>query len=377
MTVFKRILKIGIIVFGIILFFKILGMVLFKSHEDKPTELINFEPTENLKVQTSKPIFYYSNKELFYSENGEINLTKPIWKGEINERYYDNKVFVSPNSKYIAFDNNGSIKILTQNGDELINIKPVAKSMVDGRKSGKYWNSDFQWSENSENLYLMNDRVWEGSFNGLKNKTTLFKFSVKDKKIIKVIDLKEQSRNFYLDINQTNLYYTAYDSIGDNWLLKKLNLKTKRVIDTLKREKNWKIISNDSIFINFKTAPGDLKFGKRIGRSENDTLCNVYLIENDIEKLILKGKCGFDAFKGRKLGFLEQNLEIFLPNNRFYITEIYAKNHSGTIIIDTKTLEYKVYKKQIKPYFSNYKINYNDTKYTWGEFIQDFNIIEK
>ena len=147
MNVFKKIFKVVIIILGIVLFFKLLGMVVFESHKNKSSELIDFKPTESLKIKTSTPIFYYSDKKLFYSKNGEINLTNHIWKGEINERYYENKVFVSPNSNFIAFDNNGSIKVLNKKGDSVslsiksnnLNSNIDAKIIYDGKtiQSGK------------------------------------------------------------------------------------------------------------------------------------------------------------------------------------------------------------------------------------------------
>ncbi len=375
MNIFKKIFKVVIIILGIVLFFKLLGMVVFESHKNKSSELIDFKPTESLKIKTSTPIFYYSDKKLFYSKNGEINLTNHIWKGEINERYYENKVFVSPNSNFIAFDNNGSIKVLNKKGDILKNIESVSTDMLNGRKSGNFWNSDFQWSKNSENLYLMQDRVWEGNFNRAKNKSSLYKISTKTTELTKVIDLKEQSENFYLDSNESNLYFTAYDSINDEWLLKKLNLTTQKVIDTIEQNENWKLTTRDSIFINFKTSPGDIKLGKTIGESKKDTLCSIYLTENSNEKLIFKGKCGYNAFKGYNVGFFETNFDLFLPNNRYFLSKMRVNEKDGTIIIDSESLKYRFYNRDIKPFFSVTKLSYENVSYRSGEFIRDENII--
>ncbi len=366
MTVFKRIFKVGIIILGIFLFFKLLGILFFKANENKPIELIDFNPTESLQVQTSKPIYYYSDKKIYYSKNGKLDLAKPIWNGEINERFYDKKAFVSNNSEFIAFNNGKEINVIDKNGKLIKTISPIFSHILENENA--FWDSDFQWSENSENLYLMKDNK--------SRESSLYKLSTKTAELEKIIDLNEKGWHFYLNPTQRNLYYTAYDSINDNWILKKTDLKTKKVIDTIQRNKEWKLVTKDTILVNFKTS--QINFTeKRIGQSENDTLCNIYLIDKASEKMVFKVNCGFDAFKGRKLGCLEHNSSIFLPNNRYFVSQLYSKNKSGTIIIDTETLEYKLYDKKIKPYFANSKTNLENISYTWGEFIQGYNIIEK
>ena len=337
-------------------------MVLFKSHKNKPIELIDFKPTNNLKIYTSKPIYYYSDNKLYFSESGKLDLSKPIWNGNIDERFYNDKVSVSPNSKFIALNNGDVIKVINSTGSLVKDISPISNQILENKNA--FWGSDFQWSKNSKNLYLMR--------NDKNNQSSLYKLSTKTAELIKVVDLNERISHFYLSPNEKYIYYEY-----TNRILKKLDLNIKKVVDTIQRNESWKLITKDTIFINFKTSPIDLNKGKIIDESKNDTLCNIYLIDKNNEKLIFKVNCGFDAFKGRKLGCFESNMNIFLPNNRFFMTQIYAKDNRGTIIIDTETLEYKLYTKEIKPYFSNTKTNFDKVSFTWGEFIQDFNIISE
>lgn len=367
MTVYKRIFKVGIIILGIFLFFKLLGIFFFKTNENKPIELINFKPTESLQVQTSKPIYYYSDKKIYYSKNGKLDLAKPIWNGEINERFYNNKAFVSNNSEFIAFNNGKEINVIDKNGKLLKKISPIFGHIIENKNA--FWDSDFQWSENTENLYLMKDNE--------NRESSLHKLSTKTGELEKVIDLKERAWHFYLSTNQESLYYTAYDKINNDWLLKKTDLKRKTVVDTILHNDKWKLITKDSIFINLNTSQTEFQRNKYIGQSQKDTLCNIYLIEDKNEKLIFKVNCGFDAFKGRKLGCLEHNSNLFLPDNKFFMSHIYSKNKNGTIIIDTETLKYRFYNKEIKPYFSNTKTNYDNLIYIAGEFTESRNTIEK
>ena len=359
MVVFKKIFRVGIIILGIIIFFKLLGVLFFKSHKNEPIELIDFKPTENIEIYTSKPIYYYSDKSIYYSESGKLDLSKPIWNGNINERFYNGEVSVSPNSNFIALNNGEIIKVLNSNGSLIKNISPLTNQSLENENA--FWNSDFQWSKNSENLYLMKNE---------NNQSSLYKLSTKTAELVKVVELNEETFHFYLSPNEKYLYYNY-----THRALKKLDLKIKKVVDTIQNNGNWKLITKDTIFVNFKTSPIDLNKGKRIDESENDTLCNIYLIDKNKEKLIFKVNCGFNAFKGRKLGCFESNMNIFLPNNRFFMTQLHAKDNRGTIIIDTETLEYKLYTKEIKPYFSNTKTNFDKISFTLGEFFQDFNII--
>ena len=341
-------------------------MLFFNSRKNKPIELIDFNPKESLKINTSKPIYYYSDKKIYYSESGELDLTKPIWNGKINERFYSNTVFVSKNSKFIALNDGNGIKVINNKGNLIKDISPISDHILDNENA--FWDSDFQWSEDSENLYLMKDNKSEES--------SLYKLCTKTSELKKIVDLKEKVWRFYLNPNQSNLYYTS-DKINGDWILKKLDLKTKRVIDTIQQLKKWKLNTKDTIFVNFNSSQINSPDEKWIGQSRNDTLCNLYLFENKSEKLIFKVKCGYDAFKGRKLGCLERNMNIYLPNNRFFMSQIHAKNNNGTIIIDTEKLEYKLHKTEVKPYFSNTKTNYDNLIYITGEFIESRNIIEK
>lgn len=354
----KKILFIGILIFGIYLIFKLLGIFLFKTNQNKPIKLVEFKSTENLTIQTSKPVFYYSDKKLFYSKNGDLNLEKSIYNGIVGERFYDNNVFVSPNSKFIAFKSENKIVVLDNNGGLIKEIHPIQNHILDNRIA--FWESEFQWSKNSENLFLMkhNDQ----------KEATLYSLSVKTKELVEISSLKEQAVHFYLGPTQEQLYYTTYDKEGSR-LFKKFDLINKKVVDTIHRTKEWKLITQDSIFINFKSNIKSKKLNKHIGQSKNDTLCNIYLTENGLDKLIFKVNCGYDAFKGRRLGCFERNMNLFLPDNRYFITELYSKDNRGTIVIDTKTLDYKLYNREIKAYFSNTRMNFDDVLFTWGEFI--------
>lgn len=373
MTVFKKIFKVGIIVLGIFLFFKIVGVLFFKSNKDRQAELIDFRPTESLKIRTSKPIYYYTENELYYSNNGEIDLSKSIWKGKIElNKGISFSVSVSPNSEYIAFNTKNKIIILNYKGKEITRISLVSKYMFEERKQGNFWATDFQWSKNSKNLYLMKDMVWKGIHSSEQNKSSVYKFSIKTKELIKLIDLDEQSHNYYINSSENNLYYTSSNKEG-NWEFKKVDLKTKKVVDTLKRNENLYLKTNDSIFVNYKLQIGHpLNFQKGITTQRKDSLCNTILIENDIEKLIFKGKCGFNAFKNWSYSYLSKKNQWFLPNDNFYLSFIDSKNYNGTIIIDTENLNYKFYDKKIIPFYSFTNNDKKEFIYTSGELIPSY-----
>lgn len=373
MTVFKKIFKIVIIIFGIILFFKLLGVLFFKSNKDKDSELIEFQPNETIKVQTSKPIYYYVENKIYFSKNGEIDLEKPIWEGELKlNKGVGFTVSVSPNSEYIAFNTKKKIIILNSKGKIITQISPVSEYMFEERKQGNFWATDFQWSKNSENLYLMKDKIWKNDYSQDKNKSSVYKFSVKTKELSKIIDLNEQSHYYYINNSEKNLYYTASNQEGA-WEFKKVDLKTNKVIDTLKQNENLFLKTNDSIFVNYKIQIGHyLNESKGITIERKDSTCNTVLIKNGNKKLIFKGKCGFNAFKNNSYSYLSNNESWFLPNDRFYISFIDSKNYNGTIIIDTENLKYKFYNRKIIPFYSFTNNDKKEFIYSWGELTTNY-----
>lgn len=345
-----------------------MAFFVFKSNKSYPPEILNFKPDKNLIVKTIKPIYYLNENKLYFSAKGNIILSNPIWDGVIYERYYDDKVSVSPNSKYILINHKLGIDVIDSVGNKIYQIKQKNDEIVENKITNYYSDSDYQWSSDSENLYLKKTK--SGSFKD-SNRYSLIKINIKTQKLTEIYSFSEDSWRIYFDKYQKNIFYTTYDKKNDEWIMRKVDLTTKKIVMTLSKDNKSKLITSDTILANLNIErDSDYKNDISIGESlhENNKSCNIYSNTKGIEKLIFEVKCGNDEFKGRTLGVMEFNSNVFLPND-FFITQIYSKNYEGTIVIDLINLKYNFYKTEIKPYYAS-KIETNKNLiYNSGELM--------
>ena len=341
-----------IIIIPIIIYYGI-SFFIFKSHKSYPPEIINFKPDKNLVVKTIKPIYYLNENKLYFSQNGNIILNNPIWNGEIYERFYDDKISVSPNSKYILINHKLGLDVIDSVGNKICQIKQNYNEIEDNKITNYYSDSDYQWSSDSENLYLKKTKTGGYKYS---NKYSLIKLNVKTRKLTEIYNFIEDSWRIYFDKSQKNLFYTAYDEKNDNWIMRKVDLTTKKNVMTLSENNKSELITSDTILANLNmerdsSYKNDISVGESLFKKNKS--CNIYSNKNGIDKLIFEVKCGNDEFKrGRTFSVIEFNSNVFLPNN-FFITQIYSKNYEGTIVIDLNSQKYNFYKTDIKPYYAS------------------------
>lgn len=340
----------------------------FKSYKSYPPEILNFNPDKSLIVRTIKPIYYLSENKLYFSSKGNINLNKPIWNGEIYERFYDDKVSVSPNSKYILINHKLGLDVIDSLGNKIYQIKQKSDKIEKETITNYYSDSDYQWSSDSENLYLKKTK--SESYKD-SNRYSLIKLNIKTRKLTEIYTFIEDSWKIYFDKSQKNLYYTTYNKKNDNWIMRKVDLTTKKIVKTLSEDNKSKLITSDTILANLNSErdssyKNDISIAESL--NEKNKSCNIYSNKNGIEKLIFEVKCGNDEFKGRTLGVMEFNSNVFLPND-FFVTQIYSKNYEGTIVVDLNSLKYNFYKTEIKPYYASIIETNKNLIYISGELM--------
>lgn len=350
-----------------IIIYELINIVVFKSYKSYPAELVNFNPDKNLVVNTNKPIYYYSEKKFYFSPNGNIKLSNPIWSGEIDERFYDDKVSVSPNSKYIVICHKSGIDIIDYKGNKICQFKQETTELEDKNKTNYYLNEYFQWDSNSENLYLkkIKSRV------GISSTCSLIKLNINTRKLINIYDFQEESWRIYLNKNEEFFYYTAYDNKNDKWILKEVNFATKKITNTILTDNKFHLITTEKILANLNCErDSGYKNDNIIGESldNKNMTSNIYSTTKKGEKMIFEVKVGNDEFKGRKLGVIEFNNNVYLPDN-FFMTQIYSKNYEGTIVINLNTLKYNFYDTEVKPYYASEIKENKDLKYITGELL--------
>ena len=155
-----------------------LNRYFFRAGDDYPPELFDFKP-EKLQYNADRPIFFYCNDSLYYGGKGDIDLNnKPIWVKHINTGGgSEHGIFISPNSEFVAFnENNDKIIIIDKAGNLIHTIVTIDKTIpVDAT----FWGKELQWNENSTKLYFTQYRKWE-KFLSKNNRSTLYDYSITD-----------------------------------------------------------------------------------------------------------------------------------------------------------------------------------------------------
>ena len=348
----------------ILIIFIILGLVLFSTWwlnkyffrvgDSYPPELFDFKP-EKINYHADKPIYYYSNDSLYFDSSGVINFSNnPIWTRPINKKgYVEFSVFVSPNSQYIAFNNNDNrIIILDKNGEIIHTIETFDKTISD---EATFWGKEVQWNENSTKLYFMQYRKWYDSHLG-KNLSTLYVYSITDNKIRKIIDLPEEiCEDFFISRDEKTLIYRFVAPDG-NIPFKKVDMLNGKYKGQFEWNK-WHKLSEprDSIFINysvstFRNFSQDYKHLITTLVKTDSVEGGLYYYSDTLTKLIIKGKRGYGAFKGNSYSYRMGGE--FLPWNKYYVCRINSKNIKGTVIVDIVSHKYEFINKMVYCFYS-------------------------
>ena len=338
-------LLINLLVFVIVVLLVIYGFLHIFSNGSFPGRVINFNPDKNLVIHTTEPMYYYCDNKLYFSPTGSVNLDKPIWKGEIPENFYNGNVSVSPNSKYLVINNKKGLDVIDSVGNEICHIGDVIESSFFEHRPEYYWGSDFQWSSNSENIYLIKDDI--------STLSSLIRLNLKTKKIENIYHFEESHTNYYFGSNERFLYYTIYDKKGEIFGMKKVDLQLKKIVDTVYRSDSLKLITKDTILANINPEMASRIRTNKVCEIiiDSDSSANVYLIDGKSNKLIFKQKYWRNAFKNGKGGIMEPNSDVYLPKD-YFTSRAYLTDDPGTIFIDLKTLKYNYFDKEIKVYFA-------------------------
>ena len=348
---------------GGLLICALLASLLLNACTYQKIALINPKPTTNLAVYTDKPVYYYVQDTLYYAPHGELDLTHPIWQGKITERFYDGKVLVSPDSRYVLIHHEGGLDVIDSAGTKIWQAKNVNQSLE--RLVGNFWNKDFQWGTDSKDLYLVKDLVY--SFGGdHANRSVLIKLDMASGSLSTVYEFTERSWHYYLGPHNT-LYYTGYNEAIENWQLKKVDLKTKLITLIDRDDDQHTLKTTDTIYANLKFEQREYDNHLLIGNRSYEE-CNVYAIgDNGTEQLLFEVQCGSNSWdKSKRFHLQEMNAEVYL-SDKYYFGKIYTAGYQ-TLIVDLKTLQYNFYKEYIKPYVAS-TIETGHFIYTWGELM--------
>jgi hypothetical protein len=265
--------------------------------------------------------------------------SNPIWRGEITQNYsFDCQV--SPDNQFIAFvRDKKEIIVLRSDGKLLTKISPISKIwLLNERESGDYRGENFQWSNDSEKLFVIRDNKIEGSE---KYKSSIFQYSITGNKLTELIDLEEEcNSSFFFDSTYEHLYYQIV--MGGAFYIKRIRLDNPRD-SKIYTKSGIKIdeIEKENLFINYYNDQfGNWDSNGKNIFTENGIAVGFYFFcDTSFSRLVFKTKWGSNAFKGTGYGFQVGNSG-FMPNDGYYFTGCSAENFGGTIFIEVKTLTY-------------------------------------
>lgn len=353
----KSLIKIAlvfVIIFVVVGF--LLEMFFFRTYLDKEPEITNLHES-NFDFSSSKPFYFKVDDALYFSAEGKLTYNSaPIWKGDIK------KVFVSPNGKYALIDNGKILILIDDSGKELFSIRDCTMIPVgEDRKTGRFIGSDIQWDINSNFFLVLQDRVWEKNYSK-KNRSSIYKFSLKDKSFKPLADLNEEVYDcFFSSLDQKSLYYEFAAEKGD-LAFKRIDLNNGKIISECFQTDALKLtnLNVDSIYFNYRIdqfQENSFDLNKIIVDTDPDAGTTLYYKDKDTLVSLLSGVDGYRGFKGIHFSFFKGGF--FLPGNRFFIAGISGKSFTGQMVIDTKTFQIMKLKKQTAFYFN---INSNDCR---------------
>ena len=152
MRMLKRVL-VGLLIVIALLAAVVFGFAWWFTRGQKNSVLVDFHPA-SFAVKASHPFFYSFGDELKYSDNFDPS-SPTLYKGAITD------FLVSPDGDKIAAVTKGELLIISQAGGTF-HVASVNSIYRDKPRIGTefFRDQEFQWSEDSENLFLVHDKFY-------------------------------------------------------------------------------------------------------------------------------------------------------------------------------------------------------------------------
>ena len=356
----KKLLKILLIITAIILIGDfLLNKFFFQTDKDRQPE-INDLKESSFKFSSTKPFYFKVDNHLYYSADGQLDYTlKPIWNGEIEEAY------ISPNAKFALVYNDNELSLIDNTGAVKFKIDDCTDLIAaeKDKKSGRFNSSEIQWSKNSDFFLIAQDRIWDKNYSK-KNKSSIYKYSIRDNLFKSFIDLDEElQEDFILSQNEKYIYYEFATTKGD-LAFKKVDIASHKVISEHYQDDSLKLsnINADSVFVNYNKFKDNFQGNSFDLQSIITTArtgdIGLYYKDKDTTVKLLSGTSGYGAFKGNSFDYF--NNGFYLPGNKYFIANISSNNFSGQLVIDTKEFKIMKLEKKTEFYFSINSTDCND-----------------
>lgn len=340
---------VAFVLIGVIFIFVAIAVHNIKNN-DLP-QIIDFKPSQ-FEYKLGSKFFYRIGDSIFYSADSSINAKSPmIWSGKV---YDCIEPIISPNLEYIAIiDTSKRLNIVKNNGEIIFQLRNFdCRDCFEEKKSGKYKSESIIWSSNSENLYFLKYLEYKGLISD--NTMSLMKYSIGSNQLSNVCTFGKDFFDFYyLNKNETKLFYEAYDKKEDELYVKSINLKNFQLDGTYYRRNDSIKLNSDSVFV-AKTSNFDFYSNeKRVFCYYTVCGTNFLMLKDlkdaNIYSILLFGKYGSPNFKGAIPNFfLDGSL---LIGNRYYLCHVESEQYTGQLIIDTQSKMYMKIEPEIHFYY--------------------------
>lgn len=319
---------------------------LFASASYTPSKILDFHPSQ-FPAKASESFFYSIGNELKYSDHIDPQ-TPTLFRGKIEG------FLVSPDKRKIAIVGDGHLTIVDLNSQQARHVTAVDTIYKKSKPIGQtfFRDEDFQWSSDSNDLYLIKDEYYESKGSQLfSKKAELWKYSLKSSGLQPV--LKHFGGDNYFFDSHSRIYFDSATSAGDLILnvfdgsaVKQVPTET---VDTIPTSRLASSVDIDSPFYSYE----DYDYVEA-------ALRDVDLIPSkDSSQLMLKRKDQVyitlsrgRGIKGAYYCLREFERERLLPGDRFLLVPVSCQNFDGQLLIDLQTGLYQTLPKETRAYIT-------------------------
>jgi hypothetical protein len=311
-----------------------------------PSKILDFHPTD-FQAKTEKEFFYSIGDELKYSN--EINPeASTLLRGQIRN------FLVSPDSKRIAVVANGLLMVVSAEDPIIRRVVAVDSIYRDPKPIGQQFfrDDDFQWSRDSDGLYLIKDEYYNSKGSQLfSGKGELWRYDIQ-KGSMQPILKPFPAYNYFLGRN-SGIYFSVPTDAGD-LQLKYFDGGGVRDVGSL----NAFAFPVGQLSAEFAESPffsfSIIDYENIVGSEKGVALVGQ---PGGPQKLEIANRTylSFTQGEGLKGPFYCSDMlrSVFLPGDRFFLFNTpYCGNFNGQLLIDTVRGDYERLPRDTRVYIS-------------------------
>lgn len=323
----------GILLVPVVL---IAALWIFFAVSYTPSKIDNFHP-KDFRAQADDR-FFYSMGDALKNSSGLSSEAPTLLRGRITQ------FLVSPDNRKIAVVADGSLMIVDRDGSAVRKVAPVDSIYREPKPLGRrfFRDSDYQWSRDSKNLYLIKDEYYQSKGSQLSSaKGELWKYDV-DTGQMQLVLRPFPAYTYFFGLD-SGVYFSTPTETGALELKYFDGVRERAVANSTSSTIPVDTLSADfteSPFFSFASwdyerikppAEGlDLKIDQRTGR-ENLEIGG---------KPILTFTQG-ESFKGA-FYCPEMNGTAFLPGDRYFLVNVPdCGNYKGQLLVDRLNGDYQ------------------------------------